>query len=423
MAGSKSKIRQALSRAKNWVQKGAQYPWALRNEVAQVTRVLRSSQWNMGYGVGQVHETLEKEFAEYTGCAEAVAVNTGGMALQVAMRALGITPADEVVHQIDTCLANAFAVLNAGGTPIFVDSNPETMGLSIPALEKAVGPHTKLIVPVHLWGNPDNISEIKRIAQTRNIPILEDCCLALGATDGAGHVGHQAAAAVFSFGCVKPIQAGEGGMIVAQDRALAKEMRAIRNWGDRMREFGEGDVKTLAWNGRMSEIIAAVALEQLRGYPTLLKEIRANTEQFVDYLKKIPWVTPVHSPGRSSYNQFILRFHSERAPFSRDSFSTTLRALGAGTEPANFEPMNRYSFFKKGSWKTWVPQNRHLTCTKNYNASFPNADRIFDHTHFGICRNNFLGKDAVKTLIQRFEKAINESTLHREAPPLAVSRK
>lgn len=402
-----SKLRRALSRAKNWAKGGTQYPWVIRNEVQEVTKVLKSSQWNMGYGIGQVHESLEREFAEYTENREAVAVNTGGMALQIAMRALGIKPGDEVIHRVDTCVANAFSVINAGAAPIFVDSDPETLGMSIRSLEHWISPQTKMIIPVHLWGNPEDLSQLKRLVQTRNLTVIEDCCLALGAKDGLRHVGHDAAAAVFSFGCVKPIQAGEGGMIVTQDKSLAREMRSIRSWGERSREFGDSDVTTLSWNGRMSEIVAAVVLEQLRGYPRLLKEIRDNAMEFVRYLSKHPWIRPLHSPGKSSYNQFMIKFDARAAGFSRGSFGSILRSLGAGVEAANFEPMTRYSFFKKGLWKPWVSPMSQARCSLNYSFAFPGAERIFDTDALGLSRNNFLGNGCVKTLIRRFEKAVS----------------
>jgi len=95
------------------------YPKVMSNEIGAVADVLRSTQWNMAYGKGLVHERLEAAFAEYVGVRHAVAVNTGGMALQMAMRALGLKPGHEVILQVDTCSATAFAVMNAGCTPIF----------------------------------------------------------------------------------------------------------------------------------------------------------------------------------------------------------------------------------------------------------------------------------------------------------------
>src|SRR5690348_9386881 len=97
------------------------YPRLLGNEVEAVTEVLRSSQWNMAYGRGLAHERLEAEFAEMAGARHAVAVGSGGVAIQMSLRALGLKPGDEAIHQVDTCSATAMAVMNAGVTPVFAD--------------------------------------------------------------------------------------------------------------------------------------------------------------------------------------------------------------------------------------------------------------------------------------------------------------
>ncbi len=404
----RGRLRSALSQAKRWVSRRRQFPWPLGNELAAVGQVLRSSQWNMGYGAGLVHEKLEREFAEYTGNAEAVAVNTGGMAIQIALRALGLRPGQEVLHPVDTCIANAFSVMNAGGSPILIDCDTTAVTLSIDSLKQWVGPSTRFIIPVHLWGYPQNLQPIRQLADSHELIVIEDCCLALGATVNSKSVGRESAASVFSFGCVKPIQAGEGGMIVTQDAALAREMRSIRSWGERFREFGEDDVTTLSWNGRMSEIVAAVALEQLRGYPLLLEETRQNNFAFLEYLKRYSWLRPFESCGQPCFNQLLLHFDCEQAEFSISQFRQALLAQGVGATSANFEPIPRYSFFRKGNWKAWIAPNAHTRLEKNYMADFPNANRCFDSSGLGICRNNFLGRDAVKILIRSWERALGE---------------
>ena len=102
------------------------YPRRKGGEISAVRRVLKSSQWNMTYGVRLEHERLEADFAEYVGLPYAVAVGTGGMGLQMAMRALGVRPGDEVIHQVDTCSASAFSVMSSGATPVFADISPAT---------------------------------------------------------------------------------------------------------------------------------------------------------------------------------------------------------------------------------------------------------------------------------------------------------
>ena len=106
------------------------FPSMLNNEIKAVKKVLISPEWNMGYGKNLVHHRLEDEFAKYIGTNYAVVVNTGGMAIQMVLRAIGIKPGDEIVHQVDTCVATSFAIINAGGTPVFSDISLESFMLS-----------------------------------------------------------------------------------------------------------------------------------------------------------------------------------------------------------------------------------------------------------------------------------------------------
>lgn len=396
------RVRHFVTRLKQRFSPQRQFPWPLRNEIRAVTDVLQSSQWNMGYGVNLVHEKLEREFAKFTHSAAAIAVSSGGMALQIAMRALGLRPGDEVIHQVDTCVANPFAIFAAGATPIFADSNGVTFGISVESLSQCIGRETKAITLVHLWGNADNITAVELIARNHSLALIEDCCLALGTISDGQHVGNRGSVGVFSFGCVKPIQAGEGGMIVTNDLALAREMRCIRGWGERLREFGTSDIHTLSWNGRMSEIVAAVALEQLRGYPQLLSQVRNNAKAFIQYLSRFEWVRPIHTT-ESSYSQLVLQI-DKTVP--KSLLVRELQSQGVGSESVNFEPATRYSFFKHDHWKPWVPGPLQERTRQNYLSRFPNADSIYDETGLGIARNNFLGPRAVQTLIQRWEKAV-----------------
>src|SRR6478736_526104 len=238
------------------------YPRVMGNELKAVEEVLSSSQWNMAYGKGLAHERLEADFANYVGAPFAVAVGSGGMALQMSMRALGVKPGDEVIHQIDTCSATAMAVLNAGATPIFADISPETFMLDQSSVSENSNEATKAVIATHMWGNPENMKMLRELTAKFGWKLIEDACLSLGAIAQGRKAGAWGDTSVFSFGCIKPIQGGEGGMIITSDEGMARELRAMRHWGDRTIEFGVRDVEQLAWNGRMSEIVAAVVREQ-----------------------------------------------------------------------------------------------------------------------------------------------------------------
>ena len=161
------------------------YPRPMAGEIAAVTSVLRGSRWNMAYGKGLVHERLEAQFADYVGVGHAVAVNTGGVALQMSMRALGLKHGDEVVHQVDTCSATALAAIAAGCTPLFADISDATLMLDIASVEATIGPRTRALIPTHMWGNPENMAAVHELATQHGLDVIEDACLSLGASIGS----------------------------------------------------------------------------------------------------------------------------------------------------------------------------------------------------------------------------------------------
>ncbi len=388
---------------------GPTHPTRLRREVAAVTEVLESPNWNMNSGPNLVHEKLEEEFAAYIGTRYAVAVNTGGMAIQMALRAFGVKPGDEVLHQVDTCVANAFAVMAAGGTPIFVDIDKDDFMLSTTSALKEITSQTKVLMPVHIWGNPEKMSWVTEAARKHNLYSLEDACLALGAELDGRKAGSMADAGVFSFGCLKPIQAGEGGMIVTNDETLARELRTMRNWGDMTAEYGLRDQKTLSWNGRISEIVAAVALEQLRGYPASFRKLQELVGTFVDHLNKIEGIEMAVPPTASlkpAYSQVVVKLDQDRIGMTKAELMKRLKERGIGCWHANFEPINKLAFFKDGSWRDWILRGDACRVERNYNQTFVNSEDVYDRLGMGFIRDNFLSRERVKFLIKQLDLAL-----------------
>lgn len=383
------------------------YPRVMANEIGAVAAVLRGSQWNMAYGKGLVHERLEAAFAEYIGVAHSVAVNTGGMALQMSMRGLGLKPANEVVLQIDTCSATAFAVMNAGCTPLFSDISKHSFMLPIDQLDELVGKDTKAIIATHMWGNPERAMELKKFCESRKLFLIEDACLALGARSHQGLVGAIGNVGVFSFGCLKPIQGGEGGMIVTDDEALARELRSMRHWGDRTIEYGIRDTTQLAWNGRMSELVAAVVNEQLKGYPSHLSSLQNAVMEFNSYLNKFDGLELVLGDARNfkdcAFTQIVLRVDEEILGCSKSWLMESLGSRGVTTWHANFELINSLSFFKNDRWRDWLINCDDRRIGNNYNRDYPVARQVFDAGGLGIPKNNFISRARLKYLIRQID--------------------
>jgi perosamine synthetase len=383
------------------------YPRPMANEIAAVKSVLRGASWNMAYGKGLAHERLEARFAEFVGTGHAIAVNTGGMALQMSMRALGLKHGDEVVHQVDTCSATALAMIAAGGTPIFADISERTLMFDVDLLEQCIGERTRALVPTHMWGNPEDMVGVARIAEKHRLHVIEDACLSLGATVGGRQVGSFGRVGVFSFGCIKPIQGGEGGMIVTADEALARELRAMRHWGDRTIEFGVRDTLQPAWNGRMSEIVAAVVTEQLKGYPAHLAKLRAAVTEFQSFLAGIDGLDLVlgaaTSPADCAFTQVVLRIDEQALGRSKAEFKDALAARGIQVWHANFEPISSLTLFRGSAWEPWLPKADLPRTRANYQGPFPAAQRVFDARGLGLGKMNFLSPQNLRHLTRQID--------------------
>jgi perosamine synthetase len=387
------------------------YPRILANEIKAVTAVLESSEWNMAYGRGLVHERLEAEFADYVGVSHAVAVSSGGMAIQMSLRALGVAPGDEVIHQVDTCSATALAVMNAGASPVFADISPGTFMLDPRAVSASLGPSTKAIIATHMWGNPEDMASLRSIARSARVHLLEDACLALGAVVENRSAGALGDVGLFSFGCIKPIQGGEGGMIVTNDEGLARELRSMRHWGDRTIDFGVRDVTQLSWNGRMSEIVAAVVREQLRGYPQHLATLRSAVADFADHLKRFGGIRVVlgnaRHIGEPVYAQLVLGLDGE-TPGEKASMTEVLRGRGVQVWHANFELINSLSLFRTGIWRKWLAAGDLDRLHRNYTADFPQARNVFLDGGLGLGKMNFLSAGNLKNLKTSFDAILQK---------------
>jgi dTDP-4-amino-4,6-dideoxygalactose transaminase len=299
--------------------------------------------------------------------------------------------------------------MNAGLTPIFSDIDRETFMLSPSAVEAAVTNRTKVLMPVHMWGNPEDMDMALGVAAAHGLLVVEDCALSLGARWKGKPVGSFGKAAVFSFGCLKPIQAGEGGLIATNDGALARELRALRGWGEMTAEFGIRDHRQLAWNGRVSEIVAAVILEQLRGYPRHLEALRESALVLGRHLSNRDGIEVVHGADQrrsSSWTQFVLRIDEVTLGQPKAELVHRLRERGVHVWHANFELIPSVSFFREGRWRPWVRDDQSERIARNYSAHYPNAARVFASTGLGIGMRHLLGRRSLRRVMVEIDAAL-----------------
>jgi dTDP-4-amino-4,6-dideoxygalactose transaminase len=234
----------------------AQYAGIKPEADAAIARVLQSC----AFAGGPEVRAFEEAFAKYCGQAECVGVSSGTSAIEIAARALGIGPGDEVIVPANTFFATAEGVSILGAKPVFADVDEDTALMDPAALERAITPRTKLIIPVHLYGQMADMPAIMRIADARGIPVIEDCAQAHGATTDASKAGQFGIAATFSFYPGKNLGAyGEAGAVVTDDASIASFSRMFREHGS----LTKYEHKIVARNDRMDGLQGAVLAAKL----------------------------------------------------------------------------------------------------------------------------------------------------------------
>jgi dTDP-4-amino-4,6-dideoxygalactose transaminase len=298
---------------------GGQYE-SLREEIlAAVDRVCRSSQFVLGDEVA----AFEREFAEFAGARNCVALNTGTSALHLALLSAGIGPGDEVVTSANTFIATAEAISYTGATPVFADILPETANLDPARIEAAVTGRTRAIVPVHLYGRPADLDAIDAIAAGRGIPVFEDACQAHGATYRGRPVGTFGRAAAWSFYPGKNLGAyGEGGALTTDDDEVAAFARTMRDHGQAERYHHDA----VGFNYRMDGFQGAVLrikLRHLAGWTARRLEV---ARLYRELLAEAPVELPTDDPRDESVYHVFAVFADDR-----DRVRDELGRRGIGT--------------------------------------------------------------------------------------------
>ncbi len=272
---------------------------------------------------GENVSALEKEFAHYCGSSYAVGVGSGTDALALVLRSWDITQGDEVITVSHTFFATAEAIMMTGARPVFVDIDPETYAIDPAMVERAITPHTKAIIPVHLYGHPADMAPILSLAKSYNLKVLEDACQAHGAFYQGKRVGTIGHAGAFSFYVSKNLGAyGEGGMITTDDEEVASKVRMLRDHGsvEKYKHVLTGS------NSRLDEIQAAILRVKLPHLDEWNASRRSNAERYTRLLKDTSVRTPVERPGcRHVYHLYVIETSH------RDELKAWLHDKGVGT--------------------------------------------------------------------------------------------
>jgi dTDP-4-amino-4,6-dideoxygalactose transaminase len=274
----------------------------LKDEILTgISRVFDGMQLFLGENV----QGLEKEFAKFCGVSFGIGVSDGTDALQIILRAMEIGPGDEVITVSHTFIATVEAILLTGARPVFVDIDPHTYIMDVSQVEAKITPHTKAILPVHLYGQTADMDPLLEIAHRHGLRVIEDACQAHGAQYKGKRAGSLGDAAGFSFYYSKNLGAyGEGGFITTDDPELYRKMRMIRDHGSERRYCHD----LIGFNGRLDEIQAVVLRAKLPHLEAWNETRRGHAALYNQLLHDTPAMIPVEYPGnRHVYHLYVIR--------------------------------------------------------------------------------------------------------------------
>jgi dTDP-4-amino-4,6-dideoxygalactose transaminase len=299
------------------------------DDVRAVCDVLRSDWLTTGPAVGK----FESAVSEFVGAHHAVAVSSGTAALHAAM----------------TFAATSNAVLYCGGRPVFADVEPGTLTIDPASVERALGPKTRAIVGVDYAGQPCDWDALSAIAKKRDLVLIDDACHALGAEYKGRKVGTLADMTILSFHPVKHVTTGEGGMVLAQDAALADRARRFRNHGidtDQRQRAERGtfhyEMVELGYNYRLSDIACALGVSQLMKLPRWLDRRNAIARAYDEALSQSPFAPLAKRDDvRHAYHLYVVR-----TGVRRDGLFRRLRAEGIGVN-VHYMPVYLHDYYRR----------------------------------------------------------------------------
>ncbi len=363
-------------------------------ERAQLEDVLASARWGGFPSPNPKASELSASFADFQGVRYAIPTSSGTSALEVALKALGIGPGDEVIVPAITFAATAYAPVACLARPVFADVDPATACVDPSSVERLITSRTKAIIPVHYGASLADLDALTAIAQKHSLAIVEDCAHVPGARwrdRGAGAWGRLGC---FSFQTTKPMTAGEGGMITTDDPQLEQRCQSLINCG-RRRPGDTFEESLLGANYRMTEWQCGVLLAQLARMPDQIEHKSRQAERLRKSLKSVRGIHPIARDERLTREViyiFLFRVDERELGVSRNRFVRAMRAEGIPCGIGN-DPVYRSALFPPDSalYRTAcaladAPNPSPPAC--------PNAERMFERELVAIPHEVLLGDDA-----------------------------
>jgi dTDP-4-amino-4,6-dideoxygalactose transaminase len=359
-----------------FVDLAAQHAAIHEEAAATIERVLRDADFILGRDV----ESFEQEFAQYCECEYGIGVDSGTSALELALRAYGVGPDDEVIVPANTFIATALAVSCTGATPVLVDVDPATYTIDVARLDDAITSRTKAIIPVHLYGQPADMHPILEIARKHGLVVIEDACQAHGARYKGRRVGSLGDAAAFSFYPSKNLGAcGDGGMVVTNDEEAAKSLQLLRNYGQTRKYHHQ----ICGYNRRLDNLQAALLRIKLKHLDTWNDARRERADGYSRLLRDV-----VRTPVQTPYSAHVWHLYViETKEINRDALQGYLgeRRIGTGIHypiPIHLQPAYRGLGYSRGDFPITEQAADNILSLPMYPELPPNAvEDVSDAVH------------------------------------------
>jgi dTDP-4-amino-4,6-dideoxygalactose transaminase len=372
-------------------------------EEQRLLRALRSGKWGKLNGL-EVAE-FEQRFAAMHGAKHGIGVVNGTVSLRIALMAAGIKAEDEVIVPPYTFLATATAVVEANAVPVFADIDLETFNLDPEAVEAAITSRTRVIMPVHIAGQPADMDAIMAIAKRHKLVVIEDAAhahAALYRQRPAGSIGHLGS---FSFQSSKNLTCGEGGIITTSDDALAEACRSIHNCG-RISGGLWYEHHVMSANYRLGEFQGAILNAQLERLEAQTQTRDRNGQYLAARLSRLPGIHPQKRPAdctRHSYHLFLFRIDAAAFGAPREAVLQALQAEGVPVCGGYALPLYRQPLFLNRAFGPYLPNaSRTLDYAK---VSCPNCEKICREQGAWFEQSLFLGPQSdMDDIAQAFEK-------------------
>lgn len=392
------------------------WPMATKEESTALEDVLTSTKWGGQPFPGKYSSIFAKKFAETQTVKYAQCVNTGTVAIQAALKAVGIQPGDEVIVPAYTWEGTVGPVLLINAVPVFIDVDPDTYCLDAKLLEKAITPKTKAILPVHLGMRFADMDEIMRVAQKHNLKVIEDCAHAHGGMwkgKGAGSMGDMGA---FSFQSSKLITSGEGGAVVSNNLENMELVQSYINAG-RASLTDQYHHRTIGFNYRLGEFQAAVLVPQLERLPQQAAIREKNMKHLESRLQNTPGIgllKPDPRITRLAPYCYVFKYFAEKVKdIPRAAFVAALQLEGVPCDGLFYEPVYKSSLFpvKAADFPalTWG-REKPLDLRNMY--SCPESERAAYQEGVWVPHQHFLGSttdvDAIANAIHKVLENVEE---------------